>query len=116
MHSYSETIESYASAVERINLPELVKFRVWLIENGTIHITCSAYNQSKIYEKHYENIFLANIRMTGSIRGLVLASEVIGKSDEGIERQLKASFTIMRNSTKFFNKSLQHAPSALDSL
>lgn len=103
MHAYSERIEYYADAVEKTRLPELVKFRAWLKENESIQLTCGAYNQSKTYEAPYKEIFLANIRLTTSINGLVQSSETLGKPDESIAGKVKKSYAIMRNSTKVFN-------------
>jgi hypothetical protein len=116
MHSYSEGIEYYAEAVENISLSELVKFRVWLKENESTQRTCGAYNQNEIYENAYKEIFLANIRLTTSINGLVYSNEKLGKADESIAEQVRASYAIIRKSAKAFNKSFQQrALRALDS-
>ncbi len=117
MHSYSEGIEYYAEAVENIRLSELVKFRLWLKENESIQQACGAYNANKMYEATYKEIFLANIRLTTSISGLVYSNEKLGKADETIAEQVKKSYAIIRNSAKAFNKSFQQrALRALDSV
>lgn len=107
MNAYSEKIENYAEAVENIRLPELVKFRVWLKENERIQLTCGAYNQSQAHEAAYKEIFLANIRLTTSINGLVYSNEKLGNPDESTAQQVKNSYAIIRNSAKTFNKSFQ---------
>lgn len=117
MHSYSENIETYAEAVEKINISELEKFRVWLEENETIQITCGAYNQDKTLEPHYREILLANVQLVSSIRGLIRSNEIFSKPDEAFTDDVKEGYLQMRNSTKVFNKAFQHRTlRVLDSL
>lgn len=104
MYNYSEKIEHYEEAVEKINISELVKFREWLKENETIQITCGAYNQDKALKPYYKEIFLANIRLISSIRGLIRSNEAFSKPDETITEHVKEVYSQMRNSTKVFNK------------
>lgn len=103
MHDFSEKIETYSEAVEKIDISELVKFREWLKENETIQITCGAYNQDRALKPHYKEIFLANIRLISSIRGLIRSNEIFSKPDETITEHIKEAYLQMRNSTKVFN-------------
>ena len=108
MHSYAENIETYAEAVEKIQISELAKFRLWLEENETIQMTCGAYNRDKTLEPHYREILLASTYLVSSIRGLIRSNEVFSKPDKVFIDDVKEDYLKMRNSTKVFNKSFQH--------